>query len=87
MADEPNRPNAAELALDILGQLNPLILAVASIMASIRAIRDAARAANPSAPDGTIPSDGELISRLFRETGFYDVESPELRRWLESLNR
>jgi hypothetical protein len=72
-------------ATTLLGQINPLIGAAAAIIAAIRAARDAAKAANPTTPEGTLPSDTELISRLLSESGLLKADAQAAQEWLKTL--
>ena len=59
-------------------------LAVAAIQAA-RVARDAARAANPTQPDGTFPSDAELIKKLIVDAGLGNAEAQAFRDWLKTV--
>lgn len=77
--------NVAASAITLLGQINPLIGIAAALIGQAKAIRDAVRAGNPTLPDGTLPTDAEIIGNLVKECGLFTAESAELRLWLESL--
>ena len=66
-------------------QINPMIGLVIGAISAIRAIRDAAKAANPELPEGTFPSDVELIQKLITDAGLLEAEARELKAWLQTL--
>lgn len=82
---EPTQENVSTSVLKVMGQINPLIGMAAGILASVRKIRDAVKDANPTAPEGTIPSDAQIIGNLMVQCGFYKADSAELREWLNKL--
>lgn len=65
--------------------INSLVGLAINAFTAARVARDAARAASPTAPGDTFPSDQELIQRLFTEAKLLDAEATELRAWLKTL--
>ena len=66
-----------------IGAINPLLGAALSIIATIKAIRAAAIAANPGS-EANFPSDDELIAKLATEAGLLKLEAGELLTWLRA---
>jgi len=74
--------NAIVTAGKIAAQINPLIAAAVGIISTIRAVRDAAKMTNP---DGTYPSDAELIGELLSSAKLGQKEAAEMQAWLATL--
>lgn len=77
--------NKAEPILNVVAQINPMIAAAVGIINTVRAIRDAAKAANATTENGTLPTDAELIQTLLAESGLLKAEAREMREWLKTL--
>jgi len=65
--------------------INSIIGIAVQAMTAARVARDAARAANPTAPDGSLPSDGELIEKFLTDAKLLEQEATDLRAWLKTL--
>lgn len=74
--------------IDAIGKLaasiNPLLGGVIAAIGFIRAVRDAAKAANPELPEGAFPSDAELIQKLITDSGLLKSEAATLKAWLQT---
>lgn len=68
-----------------LNSINSVISIAVQAMNAARMIRDAMRAGNPTAPDGSFPTDQELIQRFLTEAKLLDAEATALREWLKTL--
>jgi len=70
---------------EVLGKINAGAAAAVGIMTTIKAMRDMAKTMFPDAPEGTFPTDAELIQGMVTQAGLLKSESQALIAWLESL--
>jgi len=82
----PETKNTAASILNVIAQINPMIGAAVGILNTVRAIRDAAKAANITNEYGTLPTDAELIQMFLTESGMLKAEAKEFREWLARLS-
>jgi len=69
-----------------LGQLNSGIAAAATIITLVKTVRDMAKAAHPDAPEGTFPTNAQLIGDLASKSGLLKEEAHELQEWLKTVD-
>jgi len=80
-----NAATATKLATS-LGMVDSVMGLAIKAISLARELRDATKAANPTAPDGSIPTDQQLIQKLLTDAQLLDREAAELRVWLKSLD-
>ena len=76
-------PMPISTIIGAVGAINPLLSAAVTIIATIKAIRDAATAAHPGS-EGEFKTDAEMIAHLSTEAELLKLEAGELLAWLRA---
>ena len=71
-----NAATATKLATS-LGMVDSVMGLAIKAISLARELRDATKAANPTAPDGSIPTDQQLIQKLLTDAQLLDREAAE----------
>jgi len=69
---------------EVIGKINAGAGAAVVAIQTVKALRDLAKSLFPDAPEGTFPTDAELIQDFVTKAGLLQTEAKELRVWLES---
>jgi hypothetical protein len=68
-----------------VAQLNPIMGSIVTLITTYRAIRDAAKANNPTDPaTQALPDDATLISMLLAESKLLQADAATLKQWLQT---
>lgn len=74
----------ADNLADTLAKVNNGVATATAVVSLVRGMIDMAKAAHPNAPEGTFPTDEQLIGELATKSGLLGEEVKDFRAWLKT---